>query len=207
MSLHFAAPWAMALAGLSRWSGMRPPPLVMERHATLSGGVADCSATTTSRIWAPSATTHVAAQGQLTFIARILGKFRRKSPTFKGFRLAQLGSFNDAGVLRPSGSSTWASAGSPRSAPSRITATRSAFSNESIDSSRMIWRDRHGSLATEQLRRWLEAWVGLPVGALFCLIAGVTLGRAWAPAAVRAHPRRLAAGAGVHRRSGTPTSA
>ena len=52
----------------------------------------------------------------------------------------------------------------------------------------------------EQLRPWLDARVDLPVGALFCVITGPTRGRPWAPAAVRAHLRRLAASTGVRRR-------
>ena len=52
----------------------------------------------------------------------------------------------------------------------------------------------------EQLRPWLNARLELPVGALFSVIAGSTRGRPWAPAAVRAHLRRLAANAGVRRR-------
>ena len=52
----------------------------------------------------------------------------------------------------------------------------------------------------DQLRPWLQARVDVPVGALFCVIAGTTRGRPWASPAVRAHLRRLAAGAGVRRR-------
>jgi site-specific recombinase XerD len=52
----------------------------------------------------------------------------------------------------------------------------------------------------EQLRPWLEARVGLPVGPLFCIIDGPTRGRAWSSAGVRVEFRRLAAQAGVRRR-------
>jgi hypothetical protein len=73
--------------------------------------------------------------------------------------------------------------------------------------SRMIWRDRHGAMAREQLRPWLETGPTLSVGALLCLIAGFSLGRPWAPAGAQAHLRRLAADTGARRRSGAPTSA
>jgi site-specific recombinase XerD len=52
----------------------------------------------------------------------------------------------------------------------------------------------------EQLRPWLNARVELPVGPLFCIIAGPTRGRPWSGAAVRTEFRRLAASAGVRRR-------
>ena len=52
----------------------------------------------------------------------------------------------------------------------------------------------------EQLRPWLETRIELPVGALFCVIAGQSRGRPWARAAVRSHLRRLAARSGVRRR-------
>src|SRR5215212_8948537 len=67
------------------------------------------------------------------------GEFPRTSPTFQGFRLAQPGSFNDAGsaeTFKVFGDG-WSS-GSPRSAPSRISVTRSAFSNAEIDYPQMI---------------------------------------------------------------------
>jgi site-specific recombinase XerD len=50
----------------------------------------------------------------------------------------------------------------------------------------------------EQLRPWLA--VGLPVGALFCVIDGPTRGRAWSSAAVRLELHRLATQTGVRRR-------
>jgi hypothetical protein len=53
----------------------------------------------------------------------------------------------------------------------------------------------------EQLRPWLAARVELPVGPLFRVIDGPTRGRRWAAAAVRSEFRRVAARAGVRRRS------
>ena len=53
----------------------------------------------------------------------------------------------------------------------------------------------------EQLRPWLAARVELPVGPLFCVIDGPTRGRPWSSANVRVEFRRLAAGAGIRRRS------
>jgi site-specific recombinase XerD len=52
----------------------------------------------------------------------------------------------------------------------------------------------------EQLRPWLLARRGLPVGPLFCVIDGPTRGRSWSSAAVRVELRRLASHAGVRRR-------
>jgi site-specific recombinase XerD len=52
----------------------------------------------------------------------------------------------------------------------------------------------------EQLRPWLSARAGLPVGPLFCIIDGPTRGRPWSGAAVRSELRRIAARAGVRRR-------
>jgi site-specific recombinase XerD len=52
----------------------------------------------------------------------------------------------------------------------------------------------------EQLRPWLGARRGLPVGPLFCIIDGPTRGRPWSGAAVRSEFRKLAARAGVRRR-------
>jgi site-specific recombinase XerD len=52
----------------------------------------------------------------------------------------------------------------------------------------------------EQLRPWLAARTGLPVGPLFCVIEGATRGRAWSAAAVRTEYRRVAGRAGVRRR-------
>jgi integrase len=54
--------------------------------------------------------------------------------------------------------------------------------------------------AFEQLRLWLAARVGLPVGPLFCVIDGPTRGRPWSSANVRVEFRRLAAQAGIRRR-------
>jgi hypothetical protein len=51
-----------------------------------------------------------------------------------------------------------------------------------------------------QLRPWLGARAGLPVGPLFCVIDGPTRVRPWSGAAVRSEFRRLAARAGVRRR-------
>jgi hypothetical protein len=45
----------------------------------------------------------------------------------------------------------------------------------------------------EQLRPWLTARAELPVGPLFCIIAGPTRGRRWSGAAVRSQLHRLAA--------------
>jgi site-specific recombinase XerD len=52
----------------------------------------------------------------------------------------------------------------------------------------------------EQLRPWLNARAGLPVGPLFWIIDGPTRGRPWSGAAVRTEFRRLAAEARVRRR-------
>lgn len=52
----------------------------------------------------------------------------------------------------------------------------------------------------EQLRPWLTERAKLPVGPLFCVIAGPTRGRPWSPAGVRVELRRLATEAGVRRR-------
>jgi len=52
----------------------------------------------------------------------------------------------------------------------------------------------------DQLRRWLDKRVTLPVGPLFCVIDGPTRGRPRAAPAVRIQLRRLAAVAGVRRR-------
>jgi site-specific recombinase XerD len=52
----------------------------------------------------------------------------------------------------------------------------------------------------EQLRPWLAARTELPVGPLFCVIDGLTRGRPWAAAAVRAEFRRIALQAGIRRR-------
>jgi site-specific recombinase XerD len=52
----------------------------------------------------------------------------------------------------------------------------------------------------EQLRPWLDSRVELPVGPLFCVIDGATIGRPWSSANVRVEFRRLAAQAGIRRR-------
>jgi len=52
----------------------------------------------------------------------------------------------------------------------------------------------------EQLRPWLAARLDLPIGPLFCVIAGPTRGRPWSSANVRVDFRRLAAQAGIRRR-------
>jgi len=54
--------------------------------------------------------------------------------------------------------------------------------------------------AWERLRPWLGIRVGLPVGALLCVIHGPTCGRPWSAAAARDQLRRVAASAGVRRR-------
>jgi hypothetical protein len=54
--------------------------------------------------------------------------------------------------------------------------------------------------AWEQLQPWLEARRELPVGPLFCVITGLTMGRRWSSAAARAELRQTAAAAGVRRR-------
>jgi site-specific recombinase XerD len=52
----------------------------------------------------------------------------------------------------------------------------------------------------QQLQPWLSVRVELPVGPLFCVISGPTLGRAWSATGARAQLRRAAARAGVRRR-------
>jgi site-specific recombinase XerD len=52
----------------------------------------------------------------------------------------------------------------------------------------------------QQLQPWLSVRVELPVGPVFCIISGPTLGRAWSASAARAQLRRAAARAGVRRR-------
>jgi site-specific recombinase XerD len=54
--------------------------------------------------------------------------------------------------------------------------------------------------AWDQLQPWLEIRAELPVGALLCVIRGVTAGRHWEPSAARKQLRRTAAVAGVRRR-------
>ncbi len=52
----------------------------------------------------------------------------------------------------------------------------------------------------EQLRPWLSRRATMPVGPLFCVIGGPSVGRPWTASAVRSRLRRLAAEAGVRRR-------
>jgi site-specific recombinase XerD len=54
--------------------------------------------------------------------------------------------------------------------------------------------------AWEQLTPWLQLRATLPAGALFCVLRGPTVDRAWAPAGVRSQLRHAAARAGVRRR-------
>jgi hypothetical protein len=52
----------------------------------------------------------------------------------------------------------------------------------------------------EHLARWTDHRIQLPVGPLFCILAGPTRGRGWSATAVRGEFRRLAAQAGARRR-------
>ncbi|MGH9380518.1 MAG: tyrosine-type recombinase/integrase [Thermoanaerobaculia bacterium] len=52
----------------------------------------------------------------------------------------------------------------------------------------------------QQLRPWLEHRLELPIGPLFCVLAGPTAGRPWSAPAARTQLRRLAQQAGVRRR-------
>jgi site-specific recombinase XerD len=52
----------------------------------------------------------------------------------------------------------------------------------------------------EHLAPWLSQRPPMPVGALFCVVAGPTSGRPWSSSAVRAELRRAATRAGVRRR-------
>jgi site-specific recombinase XerD len=52
----------------------------------------------------------------------------------------------------------------------------------------------------EQLRPWLSRRATMPVGPLFCVIGGPSVGRAWTASAVLSQLRRLAAEAGLRRR-------
>ncbi len=54
--------------------------------------------------------------------------------------------------------------------------------------------------AWEQLAPWITLRSTLPVGALFCILRGPTIGRPWAPAGVRRQLHAAAARAGVRRR-------
>jgi site-specific recombinase XerD len=48
--------------------------------------------------------------------------------------------------------------------------------------------------------RWTEHRVKLPIGPLFCILAGPTRGRGWSATAARGELRRFAAQSGVRRR-------
>jgi site-specific recombinase XerD len=54
--------------------------------------------------------------------------------------------------------------------------------------------------AWHQLQPWLETRLELPVGPLFCIVAGPTRGRHWTTAGARAELRNTAVRAGVRRR-------
>ncbi len=54
--------------------------------------------------------------------------------------------------------------------------------------------------AWEHVRSWTEHRIQLPVGPLFCILAGPTRGRGWSATAARGELRRLAAQAGARRR-------
>jgi site-specific recombinase XerD len=62
---------------------------------------------------------------------------------------------------------------------------------------RMVGMDDWG---WEHVGRWTEHRVRLPIGPLFCMLAGPTRGRGWSATAARRELRRLAAEAGVRRR-------
>ena len=53
--------------------------------------------------------------------------------------------------------------------------------------------------AWEHLARWTEHGIQLPIGPLFCILAGPTRGRGWSATAARGELRRLAAQARVRR--------
>jgi site-specific recombinase XerD len=54
--------------------------------------------------------------------------------------------------------------------------------------------------AWSAIQPWVADRVGLPVGALFCVIDGPTRGRAWSTTAARSELHRTALKAGVRRR-------
>jgi site-specific recombinase XerD len=54
--------------------------------------------------------------------------------------------------------------------------------------------------AWSQLEPWIRVRSALPVGALLCVIRGVTAGRRWEPSSARKQLARTAAKAGVRRR-------
>jgi site-specific recombinase XerD len=62
---------------------------------------------------------------------------------------------------------------------------------------RMVGMDDWG---WEHVSRWAEHRVQLPIGPLFCILAGPTRGRGWSATAARGELRRLAEQAGVRRR-------
>ena len=62
---------------------------------------------------------------------------------------------------------------------------------------RMVGMDDWG---WEHVARWTEHRVQLPIGPLFCILAGPTRGRGWSTTAARGELRRLAVEAGVRRR-------
>jgi site-specific recombinase XerD len=62
---------------------------------------------------------------------------------------------------------------------------------------RMVGMDEWG---WEHVTRWTEHRVRLPIGPLFCILAGPTRGHGWSATAARGELRRLAADAGVRRR-------
>jgi site-specific recombinase XerD len=62
---------------------------------------------------------------------------------------------------------------------------------------RMVGMDEWG---WEHVARWTEHRIQLPVGPLFCILAGPTRGRGWSATAARGELRRLAVQAGVRRR-------
>jgi site-specific recombinase XerD len=62
---------------------------------------------------------------------------------------------------------------------------------------RMVGMDDWG---WEHVGRWTEHRIQLPVGPLFCILAGPTRGRGWSATAGRGELRRRAALAGVRRR-------
>ena len=62
---------------------------------------------------------------------------------------------------------------------------------------RMVGMDDWG---WEHVARWTEHRVQLPIGPLFCILAGPIRSRGWSATAARGELRRLAAQAGVRRR-------
>ncbi len=51
--------------------------------------------------------------------------------------------------------------------------------------------------AWDHVARWTEHRIQLPIGPVFCILAGATGGRGWSATATRGELRRLAAQAGV----------